>query len=608
VMIMPFWNREWTAALVNHLWQSTVIILIAWQLSLALKKNRARVRFWVWLTASLKFLLPFSLLIRAGVWLRPLIPAPAPGPAVANVVEEATQLFSEGEFPGAIPAQATDHHANWLLLILLAVWTCGVLIVAVRFGCGWWRVYAARRAARPIDLAAEVPVLATSVSMEPGIFGIFRPVLLLPDGILERLTSEEMRAIVAHEMCHVRRRDNLTFAMHMIVEALFWFYPPVWWIGARLIDERERACDETVLEAGGAAHIYAEGILNVCKFYVESPLACAAGVTGADLKKRIARIMTRQISQRLSVGGRLLIGVAGLTALGIPLSLGLVRAAQSTAQAQTEGPELPKYEIASIKPHQDDGMRMQSGMRMTPDGVSIHGMPLAMLVRQALGLSEDRILNEPQWVQSARFDIEAKVAPEDAPRLVSLSLQQREKMMLPLLEERFGLKFYHETRVLPVFSLEVAKGGPKLKETKVEDPGATEAEHQAAGAGGANSAHEPRMGMTESPYGITAGGTNVSLPMLAQLISQQIGSTVVDKTGLTGRYDVSLKFAPDMNSPMVTRAAGGGAPPEGTATLADASGPTIQEALQEQLGLKLVLEKEPVDVVVIDHFERPTAN
>jgi uncharacterized protein (TIGR03435 family) len=134
-------------------------------------------------------------------------------------------------------------------------------------------------------------------------------------------------------------------------------------------------------------------------------------------------------------------------------------------------------------------MTMQNGgIHMTPDGISIIGMPLAMLVRQAFGLSKDRILNEPEWVRSARFDIEAKVAPEDVARLASLTLQQRGRMMLPLLEERFGLKFHHETRVLPVFALEVAKGGPKLKGTKVEESGA-------AGAGSANGAHEPRMGM-----------------------------------------------------------------------------------------------------------------
>src|SRR4029077_8104902 len=99
---------------------------------------------------------------------------------------------------------------------------------------------------------------------------------------------------LAHELCHVRHRDNLTAAIHMLVEALFWFYPPVWWLGARLIDERERACDEEVLHLGGEPQVYAEGILKVCKSYLETPMACVSGISGSDLKKRIMRIMAKR--------------------------------------------------------------------------------------------------------------------------------------------------------------------------------------------------------------------------------------------------------------------------------------------------------------------------
>ena len=79
--------------------------------------------------------------------------------------------------------------------------------------------------------------------IEPGVFGIFRPMLLLPQGMRERLTPEQLRAILAHEATHIRRRDNLTGFLQMLVEAVFWFHPLVWWIGARLVDEREHACD-----------------------------------------------------------------------------------------------------------------------------------------------------------------------------------------------------------------------------------------------------------------------------------------------------------------------------------------------------------------------------
>ena len=101
-------------------------------------------------------------------------------------------------------------------------------------------------------------VVADSTLEPSGVFEFFRPVLLLPEGIAERLMREHLAAIVAHELCHVRSRDNLAAAVHMLVEAIFWFHPLVWWIGRRLVDERERACDEEVLRPGSEPEVYAE--------------------------------------------------------------------------------------------------------------------------------------------------------------------------------------------------------------------------------------------------------------------------------------------------------------------------------------------------------------
>ena len=84
------------------------------------------------------------------------------------------------------------------------------------------------------------------------------------------------------------------------MEAIFWFHPLVWWIGARLIEERERACDEEVLRLGNHPSIYAESILKTCQFYLESPLPCLSGVTGSDLKKRITQIMNASLTTNLT--------------------------------------------------------------------------------------------------------------------------------------------------------------------------------------------------------------------------------------------------------------------------------------------------------------------
>ena len=110
----------------------------------------------------------------------------------------------------------------------------------------------------------------------------------------------------------------------MLVEALFWFHPLVWWLGARLIDERERACDEEVLETGSQAHTYAESILKVCEFYVESPLTCLSGITGSDLKKRIRRVMRSSSEKSMGTCKRLLLMTAGIVALAMPIVAGVL--------------------------------------------------------------------------------------------------------------------------------------------------------------------------------------------------------------------------------------------------------------------------------------------
>ncbi len=111
---------------------------------------------------------------------------------------------------------------------------------------------------------------------------------------------------------HVRRRDNLAAIVHLSAQAAFWFHPMVWWIGTRLVEERERACDEAVVSGGSEREAYAESILRTCRLFTESPLACVAGVTGADLKKRIEHIMLNDVRSRLTcVEERRLLAVAG---------------------------------------------------------------------------------------------------------------------------------------------------------------------------------------------------------------------------------------------------------------------------------------------------------
>jgi uncharacterized protein (TIGR03435 family) len=338
-----FWNEIWTAALINHLWQSTLFVLIAWLVALMLRNNQAWMRYWVWMIASIKFLFPFSLLINAGEFLRRSFAAHIQNSAFAVAMEQIAQPFPQTPsaaitvFYDKAPIVAASP-AHLIALFLPAVWLCGFLAVVISWARMWIRIRGAVHSSPQVGLLGKVPVLSSTQLLEPAVFGIFRPVLLLPVAINDRISESQLNAIVAHEMCHVRRRDNFSAFIHMIVQAAFWFHPAVWWIKARLMEERERACDEAVLQSGTEAQLYAESILNICKFCIESPLACTSGVSGSDLKQRIVRIMTKQIARKLDFSRKVLLSIAGIAVLVLPVVLGLSHVAQVRAQATAESP------------------------------------------------------------------------------------------------------------------------------------------------------------------------------------------------------------------------------------------------------------------------------
>ena len=145
MMLPAFWNDAWTAALANHLWQSTVVTGIAWLLSLSLRKNHARMRFWVWMIASVKYLIPFSLLIAARESLRSAFATPIQRPLLAAAMEQITLPFSQVAPPAAVSfASATPEAASRLgnlwPVILLAAWLCGFLLVMFSWMRGWLRL------------------------------------------------------------------------------------------------------------------------------------------------------------------------------------------------------------------------------------------------------------------------------------------------------------------------------------------------------------------------------------------------------------------------------------------------------------------------------------
>ncbi len=574
-----------TSALANHLWQSTGFAAVAALLVLLLRNNHARTRYWLWLIASIKFLIPFSLFVALGTRLEWPAVHQVAQPAVTVAIQQITQPFLL--LQSAPISSPTPTHSASLILPLL--WLCGFLAVAFSWWRRWHRIHAAVRAASPLACIDDVPVLSTPALLEPGVFGIFRPVLLLPQGITDRLTPAHLEAILSHELCHIRRRDNLAAALHMFVEAIFWFHPLVWWLGVRLVEEREHACDEEVLRLGRQPEVYAESILKTCQFYLESPLTCVSGISGADLKKRIVRIMSQHLATQLSPTRKLVLAVAGIAAIAGPILIG--------AQSQPANPTpRPSFEVASVKPNKtgDRGIRIQN----QPGRFSASNISLKTLIEFAYRLKGDSELSGATgWISSENYDIDAKpeVPPPGAPKLTFTEEEDRRRLMIQsLLADRFKLAVRHEAKDLPIYALVVAKNGPKLTQSAVQsDPPL----NPTPGSG-------PRRGAMMGIGELTLQTTPIA--MLCDALSRQLGRPVVDQTGLKGNYDLTLKWTPDEGQRRMF------GPPDGDRRDAppppDPSGPTIFTALQEQLGLKLESQKGPVDTIVIEHAERPSEN
>jgi beta-lactamase regulating signal transducer with metallopeptidase domain len=213
------------SVLFAHIWQSTLFAAAAGLLTLPLKKNRARTRYWVWFTGLVKFLVPFGVLVSLGSHLKlPQWTAKAPAlaramtqPAISFVMGDARPIFTAPSAPEAV--------SDLVPAILLGIWACGFAAIASCWVRHWMRVRAYVRAASRLPIEIGIPVVSSPVLCEPGVFGIFRPVLMLPDGMAEHLSKAEWEAILAHEMCHVRCRDNLTAVIYMVVESVFWFHP-----------------------------------------------------------------------------------------------------------------------------------------------------------------------------------------------------------------------------------------------------------------------------------------------------------------------------------------------------------------------------------------------
>jgi uncharacterized protein (TIGR03435 family) len=559
--------------LANHLLESTAFAIVAALVTLAFRNNRARARHALWMVASVKFLVPFSALIWAGSQLSVRSAAPAPEPQLTIVMSVAPPVAR----PQAIAAQAPgQQRSDWLPPALWTLYLSGCAAIVLRWRRRWTRIARAANRAHPKGAADGVKILASAEFSEPGVFGIFRPALLMPAGIDQRLSPEQLEAVIAHELAHVRRRDNLAASVHMAVEALFWFHPMVWWIGARMVEERELACDEEVVHGGIDRATYASGILEVCQLSMEAPLTCVSGITGADLKARIAGIMTTRAPESIRAGKRALLSALAVSALAVPLVIGIAHPTRGQAQPRT-APAMA-FDAVSVKPSG------RTWLQVAPQraGGLIHWQTdLTYLIDYAYHIANWR-LSGPVPGSDYIFEVEARTKPEATEDEVRLMFQS-------MLAERFHLEAHRATKEVDGWALTVAKNGPKFKAAKDDDPPPPMPEWFTQGAKPGDV--EGKVAATlQSGKAAGITGRRVTMGQLAGAVQQVLHNLVVDETGLPGKYYFAFQFAPE-NAP------------------ADAEEPPLLHAIQESLGLKLEKRRAPVEMLVVDRIDKtPTEN
>ncbi len=245
--------------------------------------------------------------------------------------------------------------------------------------------------------------------------------------------------------------------------------------------------------------------------------------------------------------------------------------AQSGTAPSAAAPQKPlAYEVVSIELNKS--ANQGSSWSSRPDGIIMNNVPLSQLVHNGFGIIiDDQISGLPNWVDADRYDIQAKMDEETAADWKKLSPKEKGKQqqagLLSLLTERCQLKFHRETKQLPVYDLVIAKAGLKMQDAK------------------------PMQGSRTMTSNGKFNAQSVTVESLIYSIFGEVGRVLIDKTGLGDKkFDIDLKWTPDDE--------------QGTPD----AGPSLYAAIEEQLGLKLVAAKGPVEVIVVDRFERPTAN
>ena len=522
-----------------------------------------------------------------------------------------TTVVAEATLPDSVRAPVANVQPAQFLAWIVIVWLAGAAVFWFRLAGGWvvaarmrstlirhappeWQE-ALRKLGAQIHLFRPVRLLVSALVQVPTVVGWLRPVVLVPVGALGGLPAEYMEALLLHELAHIRRHDCLVNMLQSVAEAMLFYHPAVWWVSGHIRAERELCCDDVAVAVSGDALPYARALAHL-ESSRPSHLSAAVAASGGSLADRIARLLGRSRPAVRAGLGPVVVTIAVLLATAV---YGLV--GQSGIR--------PAFEVATIKLSAParDSTHPATGVRYRPGGrIIATNAPLKLLIQFAYAVHDSRnhslpleasqVVGGPAWVDSDAYDIEAKPESNTDP-------SHAWPMLQTLLADRFRLRLRTETRNLPVYDLTVRKSGLKLPppmDTKcVSFPPGTTPKYV---PGASDCGYAP---LQLSPSGLQMEGRKLHMSDLVRELTRALGEPVLDKTGFTGEFDIDLNSMDEgvMKSP-------GPAAPDDAGDNRLAAGPNVSIvfAAMDRLGLKLQPTRGPVDVLVVDHAERPTPN
>jgi uncharacterized protein (TIGR03435 family) len=627
------------AMLEAALWRPLILVAVAWLILRLLRVRHPASRHAVW-TAVLVGMLVLPILsvitpdwtLRVLPWTQQTVNA-IPSPTAPTVIAQndpkdaALPILTETETSSVSPTSFAPPSIETLVVWGYLAGLLGMLGYRL---IGWHlfrRVVSRSKSLRPTCLRESEDVVT------PVAVGLLRPVVILPAGWRD-WSARTKRVVLTHEFAHLRRRDTLVAALARVIKCLFWFHPVAWWVSRQTSDLAELACDAVALQRVGDPVGYSRVLVEFASVVSRSGQRVAlpglAMASGSRINDRVDQVfqMSSGTMRKLARPGVWLVAL-GLPALTLAATVELTSAsapvqhsgasARQGLPASTAGkPAKERFEAATIKPCPPEDTPSSGGARGTAGGTNASTSPgrfsvpcvtteqLIYLAYASYGaLPEERLQNDdfgtassaekvrggPDWVHSSRdkYAIEA-IAPGVTERTVLMGA-----MLRTLLEERFQLRLHRASEEVAMFALTVAKSGFKLKPMKVGecDPNAGPPPY-AEGA-------KPNCGnlmMLNSGGVVRWTFSGSPLSSLASMLSRTLGVHVIDRTNITDRFMMQFNFVHEASG---IRDASGR-----DVTDSIVRGPTVHDALNDQLGLKLDRLKAPREYIAIDHIQRPT--